>query len=148
MRDSHAIKSNNLLNPWSCKITWQTKIIMSSLWWLSMRVSPIKSHWQAKSIISPLTRFLPTPKLAGWWLNFERLPSLKARDRLITWPRRSDVAISNIYISAFTKLVVTHLDRVLTSEKSFIKQTLKWLPTSCLSLCLKKIYAMKIYIQI
>ena len=139
------INSNDALITWSCKITWQTK-----------------------TIISPQRRCLWPPALEGWLLNLDGLQPIKSLDPLITWFfRRSrdkpnhyistttepmattltmtvaylegllsyshitlnqvvlldHVTIWKIYISTFSRLLATKLGRALDSRRRFITQT-------------------------
>ena len=74
------IKSHGPFIRWSCKVTWQTKTIISqqwspnlSDWWLTLKVSYLLSHmdlenaWsheitrQIKNILSPLPQCLSPP---------------------------------------------------------------------------------------
>ena len=79
-----AIKSHVPLVMWSCKMTWQTKIIISpqpqclwprnlSWWWPSLRGSWItwcyEIKFQFKNSLSPLPKCVSLPNLPGWWLT-------------------------------------------------------------------------------
>ena len=57
-------------------------------------------------------------------------PTLNVTRSFYHETKRGHVRIWKIYISNFTRLMTTKLDRVLTSRKSFSMQSLKLSPTS------------------
>ena len=106
-------------------------------------LAPIKSHellitlsfgimWQTKRIISPLTQWLSTPNLAGWWITARGFYPLQPHDSFNMWTTWSYVAIWKIYIYPSIILMAINIDKVLTPGRSFSTQTLKSWPASCL----------------
>ena len=107
-------------------------------WWFSMRDSHYKVTWSfdhaalrdhvTNQHYQVSTKTVPIDTKFGRVLtNFVRLPLLKPPyDFLIKWITWGHVKISTI--STFTKLIVTRLDRVLTSRRRFSSQTLKSSP--------------------
>ena len=116
------IKSHDTLITWSCKITWQSKTVISSLCLLEV-LPTIKSYnalitwsckvmWQAKTIISLLPDCLWPPNFAGWYLT---LTGFYPQSHVNLWSRGLERSWDKLnYISTITVPMATSLGRMVT----------------------------------
>ena len=105
------IKLHNPLTMWPCKITWQTK-----------------------NIISLLTNCLWPPKLAEWWLTLRgSFPYGHMTLNKVVFVVDFCDNLTN-YISTFTRFMATKIGSVVTLRKGFNTQTIKLSPTFCFNL--------------
>ena len=141
------------LNICSYEVMWQIINIISPLlqclwlsilsggWVITRSFHPnilMTPHWgglvRSRGKLDTLYLHLQRPmdiKLSKMLTYSKMLPPVKPHDFLVTWLTIDHVTVWKILTSIFIRLMITKLDRVLTSSRSFSMQTFVLPQTSC-----------------
>ena len=102
---------------WVTTRSFHPNILMTLHW-----VGLVRSRDKLDTLFLGLQRPIDI-KLSKVLTYRKRLPPVKPHDFLVTWPTGDHVTAWKILTSIFIRLMITKLDRVLTSRRSFSMQT-------------------------